>query len=62
MSTIARVVVLLAHERYRWMVGCERLPLLERSDQKLGADRGLSDNAIRKGNTSVTADVHTTNG
>ena len=42
------------------MVGCERLPLLERSDQKLGADLGLSDNAIRKRNTSVTVDVQST--
>ena len=33
------------------MSGC---PLLERSDQKLGADLGLGDNAIRKGNTKTS--------
>ena len=40
MSSIAKVVVLLSHEGYRWMVEYEWLLLLERGDQKLAADLG----------------------
>ena len=37
------------------------MPLLERSDQKLGADLALPDNAIRKGEDQTTSEQQTDN-